>query len=106
MPANCTTSSRRSPVVRRRGEADKPTSLGSTRARRVHKALRSLIAVNWAKACAGCTGEISNFLRTPTLVTRLVERLATISLEFAQWWPRFDVLIEIEGRNQYNHART
>lgn len=33
----------------------------------------------------------------------LVERLSAVSPEFGQWWPRLDVLPQIEGRKQYNH---
>jgi transcriptional regulator with XRE-family HTH domain len=33
----------------------------------------------------------------------LVERLNVVSPEFARWWPRLDVLPQIEGRKQYNH---
>jgi transcriptional regulator with XRE-family HTH domain len=34
---------------------------------------------------------------------QLVERLKTISPEFAQWWPRHDVVTHSEGRKNYNH---
>ena len=34
---------------------------------------------------------------------QLVERLNAVSPEFADWWPRFDVLPQIEGRKQYRH---
>jgi len=34
---------------------------------------------------------------------QLVERLKAVSPEFAQWWPRHDVLPHSEGRKYYNH---
>lgn len=34
---------------------------------------------------------------------QLVERLKSVSPEFAQWWPRHDILPMTEGRNDYNH---
>jgi hypothetical protein len=34
---------------------------------------------------------------------QLVDRLNTVSPEFAQWWPRHDVLQMSEGCAQYNH---
>jgi transcriptional regulator with XRE-family HTH domain len=36
----------------------------------------------------------------------LVERLKSVSPEFALWWPRHDVRPQSEGRKQYNHALT
>jgi transcriptional regulator with XRE-family HTH domain len=34
---------------------------------------------------------------------QLVERLKSMSPEFAQWWPRYDILPITEGRNDYDH---
>jgi MmyB-like transcription regulator ligand binding domain len=34
---------------------------------------------------------------------QLVERLKSISSEFAQWWPRHDVHPQVEGLKRYNH---
>jgi transcriptional regulator with XRE-family HTH domain len=34
---------------------------------------------------------------------QLVERLKSISAEFAEWWPRHDVLPQGEGLKRYNH---
>jgi transcriptional regulator with XRE-family HTH domain len=34
---------------------------------------------------------------------QLVERLKSVSREFAEWWPRHDILPMSEGRNEYNH---
>jgi transcriptional regulator with XRE-family HTH domain len=34
---------------------------------------------------------------------QLVEKLQALSPEFAQWWPRHDVLPQSEGRKQYAH---
>jgi transcriptional regulator with XRE-family HTH domain len=34
---------------------------------------------------------------------QLVERLKSVSPEFAQWWPRHDILPMTEGRNEYDH---
>ena len=34
---------------------------------------------------------------------QLVERLKSVSPEFAQWWPRHDILPMTEGRNAYDH---
>lgn len=34
---------------------------------------------------------------------QLVERLNTVSPEFIRWWPRSDVLPQLEGRKRYNH---
>ncbi len=34
---------------------------------------------------------------------QLVERLKTVSVEFAEWWPRHDVLPVSEGLKRYNH---
>jgi transcriptional regulator with XRE-family HTH domain len=35
----------------------------------------------------------------------LVERLKSVSSEFAEWWPRHDVLPQSEGLKHYNHPR-
>jgi hypothetical protein len=69
-------------------------------------ALRSLMAVAWQARAKDILARFridygrhagdAHFLQ-------LVERLNSVSPEFARWWPRSDVLIEIEGRNQYNH---
>jgi hypothetical protein len=34
---------------------------------------------------------------------QLVERLKSVSVEFAEWWPRHDVLPQSEGLKRYNH---
>ncbi|SRR6266851_572858 len=34
---------------------------------------------------------------------QLVERLKSVSSEFAEWWPRHDVLPQSEGLKRYNH---
>ena len=34
---------------------------------------------------------------------QLVERLKSVSPEFAQWWPRFDIEPMSEGRREYDH---
>jgi transcriptional regulator with XRE-family HTH domain len=34
---------------------------------------------------------------------QLVERLKSVSAEFAEWWPRHDVRPQTEGLKQYNH---
>jgi transcriptional regulator with XRE-family HTH domain len=34
---------------------------------------------------------------------QLVERLKSVSPEFAEWWPRHDILPKSEGRNDYDH---
>jgi transcriptional regulator with XRE-family HTH domain len=34
---------------------------------------------------------------------QLVERLKSVSPEFAEWWPRHDILPITEGRNEYDH---
>jgi transcriptional regulator with XRE-family HTH domain len=36
---------------------------------------------------------------------QLVERLKSVSPEFAEWWPRHDILPMTEGRNAYDHPR-
>ncbi len=36
---------------------------------------------------------------------QLVERLKSVSLEFAEWWPRHDILPMTEGRNAYDHPQ-
>ncbi len=70
-----------------------------------HPALRSLV-VEWStraqdtlarfRADYGrCAGD-SHFVQ-------LVDRLNAVSPEFAQWWPRHDVLPMSEGCAQYNH---
>ena len=70
-----------------------------------HPALRSLL-VEWStraqdtlarfRADYGrCAGD-SHFVQ-------LVDRLNAVSPEFAQWWPRHDVLPLTEGSLQYNH---
>jgi transcriptional regulator with XRE-family HTH domain len=37
------------------------------------------------------------------LFVQLVERLKLVSPEFAQWWPRHDILPMTEGRRNYDH---
>jgi len=34
---------------------------------------------------------------------QLVERLKSVSPEFAEWWPRHDILPMTEGRKDYDH---
>jgi transcriptional regulator with XRE-family HTH domain len=34
---------------------------------------------------------------------QLVERLKSVSAEFAEWWPRHDVMPQVEGLKRYNH---
>src|SRR5260370_33112423 len=34
---------------------------------------------------------------------QLVDRLKSVSPEFAEWWPRHDILPMTEGRNDYDH---
>ena len=36
---------------------------------------------------------------------QLVERLMSVSPEFAEWWPRHDILPMTEGRNAYDHQQ-
>ena len=36
---------------------------------------------------------------------QLVERLKSVSPEFAEWWPRHDILPMTEGRNAYDHPQ-
>jgi transcriptional regulator with XRE-family HTH domain len=36
---------------------------------------------------------------------QLVERLKSVSPEFAEWWPRHDILPMTEGRNVYDHPQ-
>jgi transcriptional regulator with XRE-family HTH domain len=36
---------------------------------------------------------------------QLVERLKSVSSEFAEWWPRYDILPMTEGRNAYDHPQ-
>jgi transcriptional regulator with XRE-family HTH domain len=36
---------------------------------------------------------------------QLVERLKSVSPEFAEWWPRHDILPMTEGRNAYDHLQ-
>jgi transcriptional regulator with XRE-family HTH domain len=36
---------------------------------------------------------------------QLVERLKSVSREFAQWWPRHDILPMTESRNAYDHPQ-
>jgi transcriptional regulator with XRE-family HTH domain len=38
-----------------------------------------------------------------TQFVQLVERLKSVSPEFAEWWPRHDILPMTEGRNDYDH---
>ena len=69
--------------------------------------LRSLIGVDWRARAQDVLARFrldygrhagdADFLQ-------LVERLSAVSPEFARWWPRFDVLPQVEGRKQYNHS--
>jgi transcriptional regulator with XRE-family HTH domain len=70
-----------------------------------NSALRSLI-VDWPtrardavarfRADYGCHAGDSHFVE-------LIERLNLVSPEFAQWWPRHDILPLTEGASQYSH---
>jgi len=70
-----------------------------------NSALRSLI-VDWPtrardavarfRADYGCHAGDSHFVE-------LIERLNSVSPEFAQWWPRHDILPLTEGCLQYRH---
>lgn len=69
-------------------------------------ALRSLMGVGWQTRAQDILARFrldygrhvgdAHFLQ-------LVEGLNLVSPEFAQWWPRVDVLPQSEGRKQYNH---
>lgn len=69
-------------------------------------ALRSLMGVHWQTRAQDVLARFrldygryagdAHFLE-------LVERLNTVSPEFARWWPRFDVLPQSEGRKHYQH---
>jgi transcriptional regulator with XRE-family HTH domain len=68
-------------------------------------ALRSLLA-DWPTRAqdilARFRGDYGRHAGDPHFV-QLVERLNSVSAEFAQWWPRHDVRPQSEGRKQYNH---
>lgn len=68
-------------------------------------ALRSLLA-DWPTRAqdilARFRGDYGRHAGDPYFV-QLVERLNSVSAEFAQWWPRHDVRPQSEGRKQYNH---
>jgi len=70
-----------------------------------NSALRSLL-VDWpARAkdtLARFRADYGRHAGDPHFV-QLVERLKSVSPEFAQWWPRHDILPMTEGRNDYDH---
>ena len=71
-------------------------------------ALRSLL-VDWPTRAqdilARFRGDHGRHAGDPYFV-QLVERLNSVSAEFALWWPRHDVRPQSEGRKQYNHPVT
>jgi transcriptional regulator with XRE-family HTH domain len=69
-------------------------------------ALRSLMGVDWQTRAQDVLARFRldyGRYAGDTHFLQLVERLNTVSPEFARWWPRFDVLPQSEGRKQYNH---
>lgn len=70
-----------------------------------HPALRSLF-VEWSTLAqdvlARFRADYGRYAGDSHFV-QLVDRLNAVSLEFAQWWPRHDVLPLTEGCLQYNH---
>src|SRR6202035_137268 len=70
-----------------------------------HPALRSL-AVDWSirarDTLARFRADYGRYAGDSHFV-QLVDRLNAVSPEFAQWWPRHDVLPLTEGSLQYNH---
>ena len=70
-----------------------------------HPALRSL-AVDWSirarDTLARFRADYGRYAGDSHFV-QLVDRLNAVSPEFAQWWPRHDVLPMSEGCAQYNH---
>jgi hypothetical protein len=70
-----------------------------------HPALRSLL-VDWSTRAqdtlARFRADYGRYAGDSHFV-QLVDRLNAISPEFAQWWPRHDVLPMSEGCAQYNH---
>jgi hypothetical protein len=70
-----------------------------------YPALRSLI-VEWSARAQDTLARFrSDYGRYAgdSHFVQLVDRLNTVSPEFAQWWPRHDVLPLSEGCSQYNH---
>jgi len=70
-----------------------------------HPALRSLL-VDWSTRAqdtlARFRADYGRYAGDSHFV-QLVDRLNAVSPEFAQWWPRHDVLPMSEGCAQYNH---
>jgi transcriptional regulator with XRE-family HTH domain len=70
-----------------------------------NRAMRSLF-VDWPSrardALARFRADYGRQAGDPQFV-ELVERLKSVSPEFAQWWPHHDVLPQSEGRKYYNH---
>jgi MmyB-like transcription regulator ligand binding domain len=70
-----------------------------------HPALRSLV-VEWSTRAqdtlARFRADYGRYAGDSHFV-QLVDRLNAVSPEFAQWWPRHDVLPMSEGCAQYNH---
>ena len=70
-----------------------------------HSAMRSLL-VDWRKRAQDTLARFrSDYGRHAgdAPFVQLVERLKSVSPEFAQWWPRHDILPITEGRNPYDH---
>ncbi len=70
-----------------------------------HAAMRSLL-VDWRKRAQDTLARFrSDYGRHAgdAHFVQLVERLKSVSPEFAQWWPRHDILPITEGRNAYDH---
>jgi transcriptional regulator with XRE-family HTH domain len=70
-----------------------------------NRAMRSLL-VDWPSRArdvlARFRTDYSRHVGDPQF-DELVERLKTVSAEFAAWWPHHDVLPHSEGRKHYNH---
>jgi len=70
-----------------------------------NSALRSLVA-DWRERAqdtlARFRADYGRHAGDPDFV-QLVERLKSVSPEFAEWWPRFDIQPVSEGRREYDH---
>jgi transcriptional regulator with XRE-family HTH domain len=70
-----------------------------------NSALRSLV-VDWRERAqdtlARFRADYGRHAGDPHFV-QLVERLKSVSPEFAEWWPRFDIQPMSEGRREYEH---
>ena len=72
-----------------------------------NSALRSLL-VDWRSRCQDTLARFrADYGRHAgdAHFVQLVERLKSVSPEFAQWWPRHDILPMTEGRNAYDHPQ-